>query len=527
MMKIVDIWDYCLTYIKRGPDRINVWYDTVYKALNSYSGKVRMNDTCRELIDLIIFYNNFDNFFDKNLYEIFNLLNAISKIAIIENANKYAMILLLSSDNMVEFSKNLPDSIRYNVEADLVFSICNTSFALDYVEYTVHHIFKNAPFLESVASNSYDKYFINSLKDKIQSDDSEIRNSCYQNIDIIVNSLWDLCNNRDARIYMMKNMYTELYGKNSDLYDSDIEKLSKKYSLLLPDDHNFDIISIDVIYFITTNPYRYDYEVSIYLSNEFEYELIFERDETMRILKCYIEDVVSIMFDRGLIEDKSISSSLYLSINKYLDDILSKENELGIEDDIDDTLDIILESSFSTRTKLAHNYHKAESAITKGYNTYKRNEMQVDNQLGKIISAAKKGFIGDTRTEIIEGKEFSPITLLKRVLRTAAVFHFSKIGGLLYILVGKVMKGKAYVTERKKMLLELEEEIEIIAEKIEDAKSDNNRKAKYNLMRTKKELENARDRIKFGITADKKSDITAGGLLAKNAERNRTISAGA
>lgn len=522
-MRIVDIWDYCLAYVKRGPDKINMWYDTVYTALRSYSGKAKMNDKCVELLNLIMFHNNPDIFSDKSIYEIYNVLNAISDIVIIENANKYSMLLLLTSSNIVEFSRNLPNDMRYNLEADLVFSICNISFASEFIDYTIYHIFNNKPFLEQVSNNSYNKAFIESLKNKIPSDDNYIRKNCYSNIDIIINTLWDLCNNRDARVYMLQNLYNELYGNRANLYGIDIEKISKKYSVLLPD-HNFNDISTNVIYFITTNPYIYDYEVGIYISDEFDYELIDSYDKTMNILKCYMEDIVSIMSEKGLIPDKSISSILYASINKCFQSVFSpiiidEEND----ENEDDAFDIILESSFSTRTKLAHNYHKAESTITKGYNAYKRNEMQVDNQLSKIISIAKKGFIGDTRTEIIEGKEFSPITLLKRVLRTAAVFHFSKIGGLLYILIGKILKGKAYASERKKMLLELEEEIEIITEKIEDAKADGNRKAKYNLMRTKKELENARDRIKFGITADKKSDATAGSLLAKNAERNRTM----
>ena len=53
--------------------------------------------------------------------------------------------------------------------------------------------------------------------------------------------------------------------------------------------------------------------------------------------------------------------------------------------------------------------------------------------------------------------------------------------------------------------MEIDTEIAMLEEKIGDAKSDNNREAKYAMMRTKKELENAKVRIQYGMSADKGS----------------------
>ena len=61
--------------------------------------------------------------------------------------------------------------------------------------------------------------------------------------------------------------------------------------------------------------------------------------------------------------------------------------------------------------------------------------------------------------------------------------------------------------------MELETEIELITEKIEDARGDGNREAKYAMMRTKKELEHALTRIKYGMEADRKSVSGAKALL--------------
>ena len=126
----------------------------------------------------------------------------------------------------------------------------------------------------------------------------------------------------------------------------------------------------------------------------------------------------------------------------------------------------------------------------------------MDNVLQKGIATIKRVLTGDQQAVIIEGKKFSPIGFLKKAIVTVGIFNFSKIAGILYLITSHVLKKKSNASERKKLLGELERELVMINEKLEDARGDGNREAKYNLMRTKMAYEEAIRRIKLGVGAE-------------------------
>ena len=203
-------------------------------------------------------------------------------------------------------------------------------------------------------------------------------------------------------------------------------------------------------------------------------------------------------------------------IRNYFDSYLPSFNYTGrpysetsaLEASRDDTSRGVKKSS-SAKMK------DAEKKIYAAYRNYKEKEDAVDNQLTKMTNIMKTKFKGDTRTEIIQGKEFSPIGLLKRALGTAAIFSYNKIAGILYVVVRHATRKNASIKERKKIIMELELEIKMLEEKIEDARGDGNREAKYAMMRTKAELENALKRVKFGLEADQNAMSTASKVLKR------------
>lgn len=147
----------------------------------------------------------------------------------------------------------------------------------------------------------------------------------------------------------------------------------------------------------------------------------------------------------------------------------------------------------------------AGKKMYKAYRTYKEAEEKVDSQLTKAVSAASKLAIGDVKSEVIEGKKYTVLGILKKALGTVALFSTGKIRALILLVVRFALRKKATESEKRKVIMELETEIEMITEKIEDARGDNNREAKYAMMRTKKDLENALKRVQFGMEADTKS----------------------
>ena len=54
----------------------------------------------------------------------------------------------------------------------------------------------------------------------------------------------------------------------------------------------------------------------------------------------------------------------------------------------------------------------------------------------------------------------------------------------------------------------------MLDEKIEDARGDGNRQAKYSMMRTRAELQKSLEQIKYGLTASKKAIKTTKAVLS-------------
>ncbi len=159
--------------------------------------------------------------------------------------------------------------------------------------------------------------------------------------------------------------------------------------------------------------------------------------------------------------------------------------------------------------------HSAQHKIYKSFKKYKNAEDKIDSQVTKMTTAAKGLLIGDVRSEIVEGKKVTALGLVKSALASAAIFSIAPIRGLMLLLTRYALKKKTTVTERKKIILELEAELEMIEEKIDDARGDGNREAKYALMRTRTEIVNAIRKIKLGLEADERSISTAKSLINK------------
>lgn len=133
----------------------------------------------------------------------------------------------------------------------------------------------------------------------------------------------------------------------------------------------------------------------------------------------------------------------------------------------------------------------------------------INNTVNKIKETDKK-----ERTERIVTGEFR--FKLKHVIKKGigAIFTYGIVKGVagaaLNPLLGAVLGAitvyasigadiKREKKTRKLVLRDLEEELKIVNEKIEDAKSDGNKEAKYKLMRIRSKLEHDIERVKYRI----------------------------
>lgn len=111
------------------------------------------------------------------------------------------------------------------------------------------------------------------------------------------------------------------------------------------------------------------------------------------------------------------------------------------------------------------------------------------------LSKALKFVIGIATGASLAKYGFSKMSLISKLKYTPSTLAISIIG----ILVAKALSKHTEERERKRILLDLETELKIVKEKIEDAKGDNARKEKYELMRIQANLEKEITRIKHGL----------------------------
>ena len=141
--------------------------------------------------------------------------------------------------------------------------------------------------------------------------------------------------------------------------------------------------------------------------------------------------------------------------------------------------------------------------IGHAFNIFNQRKDQIENQIDNGFNALKDVLFGakGVRTAVVEGKKFSITSLFKKLIGLMCLFSFGKVRAILFLIIRAIAQGKIKKAEQRRIIQDIEEELMLIDEKINDASSDGDRKAKYALMRSKAQLQNALQRIKYGMEA--------------------------
>ena len=284
-----------------------------------------------------------------------------------------------------------------------------------------------------------------------------------------------------------------------------------------------DISSDDIIYIFD--------ELKTFLINQVDYRLYYMINE----FKC-----LSYRMEIRQQENNRGTTLESFDLEKKYNDSLVKFENMDITDEIGE-LDII---KLAEAYQLAHDICKYQymqeadtKIITRGTNkitkaignasaksrgmadakskigAIKRGARIVDDRASDAIN--KKiddimNFSRDAKREkILTGKNTVRVSsVLKNAIKilvagTAGVGLFGPIAGAVIGLIGVLgargVSKNVEDREKKRILLELETELKIVKEKVEDAKGENNKRQKYQLMRIQANLEKEITRIKHGL----------------------------
>lgn len=284
-----------------------------------------------------------------------------------------------------------------------------------------------------------------------------------------------------------------------------------------------DITSDDIIYIFD--------ELKTFLINQVDYRLYYMINE----FKC-----LSYRMEIRQQENNRGATLESFDLEKKYNDSLVKFENMDITDEVGE-LDII---KLAEAYQLAHDICKYQymqeadtKIITKGTNkitkaignasaksrgmadakskigAIKRGARIVDDRASDAINKKVDdimNFSRDAKREkILTGKNTVRVSgVLKNAIKilvagTAGVGLFGPIAGAAIGLIGALgargISKNVEDREKKRILLELETELKIVKEKVEDAKGENNKKQKYQLMRIQANLEKEITRIKHGL----------------------------
>ena len=284
-----------------------------------------------------------------------------------------------------------------------------------------------------------------------------------------------------------------------------------------------DITSDDIIYIFD--------ELKSFLINQVDYRLYYMINE----FKC-----LSYRMEIRQQENNRGTTLESFDLEKKYNDSLVKFENMDITDE-DGELDII---KLAEAYQLAHDICKYQymqeadtKIITRGTNkitkaignasaksrgmadakskigAIKRGARIVDDRASDAINKKVDdimNFSRDAKREkILTGKNTVRVSsVLKNAIKilvagTAGVGLFGPIAGAVIGLIGVLgargVSKNVEDREKKRILLELETELKIVKEKVEDAKGENNKRQKYQLMRIQANLEKEITRIKHGL----------------------------
>lgn len=153
----------------------------------------------------------------------------------------------------------------------------------------------------------------------------------------------------------------------------------------------------------------------------------------------------------------------------------------------------------SVTRKISNTSRKVKTSVKKALDPM---EKFIENTMTK----AKKADSEERRNIILRGGVVPKITRwLKRAIPIAAGLVVGKAIPVAAVLsaiafLGWIATDKALDhREKAKILKELDDEIEIVNEKIEDARGDSNKQKKYELMRIRNKLNRTRDNVKLNL----------------------------
>lgn len=186
-----------------------------------------------------------------------------------------------------------------------------------------------------------------------------------------------------------------------------------------------------------------------------------------------------------------------------LETLYAMEDEYGYPDFQDDFKGEKIDHSGNDaeEEKAANNVDTRDMHKTSTKNAWQKfqeKKPEIDAKINDVTMTIRKALAENKQAILINGQPKSVIWTVMKLYAGFGLFRASKTAFALMMVVNHYLK-KGSRSQRIKLLQDVENELVMVEEKIQDAISDNNREAKYELMRSKQSLLEARKRLRYGV----------------------------
>lgn len=231
-------------------------------------------------------------------------------------------------------------------------------------------------------------------------------------------------------------------------------------------------------------------------------------DGVVEDISMTIDDEITDLFDA--LERDDVKEAFYVldrldKLHEYCNTVVQSDAEPVTEDAITKATGKMADAGRKTVNKVkkgAANTKRIKTAIKKVTDPF-------INMIDDTVNKIKEMDAAERRNRVVTGQlRFKLFNLLRKGIRLIVLGKVSTV--LLPSLAGPLVSLIAIITSiaidkklddktRRTILKELEGELHIVKEKIEDAKGDNNKQAKYELMRIQQKLEADIERIRYHL----------------------------
>lgn len=192
--------------------------------------------------------------------------------------------------------------------------------------------------------------------------------------------------------------------------------------------------------------------------------------------KAYAYNSLKAMNDKMELNDS-------VNLLEYELSLLTEEQELILFDDT--KYNYLSEAFDKTKQNMKNTKYEVD-----------RKTEKMDRWFDNMAKDIRHGFTNNARDDIIEDNFPKISKMVKRAIILGFTWAVNPAIAVIGAMTAWALSKKGKETQRKRILKDLNNELEMIEEKLKDADANSDKKKKYELMRLKQAVQNNRDKIK-------------------------------